>query len=418
MSSFSALIKNAREESWSAALKDYRRKVLRKKKNGKVEQVILAQEVDTQSLNKLPSRVTITPEVLPLESEISAPEEVQTHKALRIVSKGTYGLHDACPIPEFKDDDEVMIRNFATGLNPIDWKSVDFNFCLPSFPWVTGREMAGVVHKVGPSVTRFKVGDRVWTSTYYRDVRAGCFQDLVVVPQHTVLPIPGDLDFESAACLGVAALTAAMTLWKWLQVPRVARTPSLVDSVPENEKDCLLIWGGSTVTGQFAIQIAVQSGLEVIAVTSSKTEALAQSLGAHTVVVRDGKTNDEIVEQIKAIGDDRITRALDLVGNATAPFSLKCLSPTKPCLFAPLAMMKTQEVPANIEILNVEMKQFVLDKSSTAYAEDLNYLLEHKRLKLPELDVLKGGLSAVVGGLERLKKGDMGGKKLVVSWQE
>jgi len=260
-------------------------------------------------------------------------------------------------------------------------------------------------------VTRFKPGDRVWTSTYYRDARAGCFQDHVIVPQHTVLPIPGDLEFEAAACLGVAALTASMTLWKWLQVPRKI-SPDLTA-----EKECLLVWGGSTVTGQFAIQIALQSGLEVIAVTSSKTHFLAESLGADHVIVRDGRSNDEIVEAIRAVGGDRITRALDLVGNDTAPFSLKALSKTRPSLFAPLAMMKTQEVPENVEVLTVEMKQFVLDKSSTVYAEDLNELIASGQLKLPELEILKGGLSAVQDGLERLKKGDMGGKKIVVSWE-
>jgi NADPH:quinone reductase-like Zn-dependent oxidoreductase len=79
--------------------------------------------------------------------------------------------------------------------------------------------MAGIVEKVGSNVTTIKPGDRVWTSTYYRDVRAGCFQQYVIVPQHTVLSIPSDVSFEQAATLGVAALTAAMTLWKWLSVP-------------------------------------------------------------------------------------------------------------------------------------------------------------------------------------------------------
>jgi len=41
---------------------------------------------------------------------------------------------------------------------------VDYNFCMPSFPWINGRELAGVVEKVGADVTGFKVGDRVWAS--------------------------------------------------------------------------------------------------------------------------------------------------------------------------------------------------------------------------------------------------------------
>ena len=169
------------------------------------------------------------------------------------------------------------------------------------------------------------------------------------------------------------------------------------------------------MTGQFAVQIALQSGLEVIAVTSSRTQALVESLGAHTII-RDVKTNDEIVEEIRVVAGDRITRALDLVGTDTAPFCLQALSKSKPCLFTPLAMMKTQLVPHNVEVLTVEMKQFVLDSSSTIYAEDLNLLIESGKIEPPELDILKGGLSAVQGGLERLKKGDMGGKKIIVSW--
>jgi NADPH:quinone reductase-like Zn-dependent oxidoreductase len=61
---------------------------------------------------------------------------------------------------------EVVISNHATGLNPIDYKSVDYNFGLPQFPWVTGREMAGKVEAAGPEVTDLKVGDHVWASTF------------------------------------------------------------------------------------------------------------------------------------------------------------------------------------------------------------------------------------------------------------
>lgn len=59
---------------------------------------------------------------------------------------------------------EVIIRTKAVGLNPIDWKSVDYNFCMPSFPWIGGREVAGIVEEVGANVTDVKVGDRVWAS--------------------------------------------------------------------------------------------------------------------------------------------------------------------------------------------------------------------------------------------------------------
>jgi NADPH:quinone reductase-like Zn-dependent oxidoreductase len=67
------------------------------------------------------------------------------------------------------------------------------------------------------------------------------------VPQHTVLKIPAGISFESAASLEVPGLTAAMTLWHWLEVPFTA------EKGQRKSGDFILIWGGSTITGQFAI---------------------------------------------------------------------------------------------------------------------------------------------------------------------
>lgn len=81
-----------------------------------------------------------------------------------MAAKGRYELVDDFPTPQIQGPNEVLIRNHAVALNPIDWKSVEYNFCLPQFPWITGRELAGVVVSIGEDVNRLKEGDRVWTS--------------------------------------------------------------------------------------------------------------------------------------------------------------------------------------------------------------------------------------------------------------
>lgn len=253
-----------------------------------------------------------------------------------------------------------------------------------------------------------------FSGTYYKDIRAGCFQEYVVVPQHTVACIPEPLSFESASCLGVGALTAGMTLWKWLDVAM----PSSEDTFPVTtlKDEYLLIWGGAAITGQFAIQFASKAGVKTIAVASERTKSLLQSLGADHVVTRDGKTDADIVAEVRAIGGDKITRAIDLVGNKTAALCLEALSKTEPCLFAPLAFMSSgQEVPANVTVQTVEMKRFVLDETSHVYSTALNDMVSSGELRLPELEILRGGLAVVEEGLARLKKGDANGKKLVVS---
>ena len=89
-----------------------------------------------------------------------------TQNALLVTQNRTYCLVDDFPAPQKLEPNEVMIRNQAAGLNHIDWKSVDYGFCLPQLPWVTGREMAGVIERVGSAVVKFKPGDRVWTSKH------------------------------------------------------------------------------------------------------------------------------------------------------------------------------------------------------------------------------------------------------------
>ncbi|OCT44054.1 oxidoreductase, zinc-binding dehydrogenase family [Cladophialophora carrionii] len=393
-------------------------------------------------------------------SELTCPTPLDStpsvQRALVVAQTGVYELRDTHAVPELENDTEVLIQARAVGLNPIDWKSVAYNFCLPSFPWITGREMAGVVERVGSQVSHVKPGDRVWTSTYYRDVRAGCFQEYIVVPRHTVLPIPADLSFEEAACLGVAALTASMALWKWLSVPMpkvkawnrgsgrqnpqhssgdsgyqssLSRS-SLLDGtqVPEEaaQEEWILIWGGSTVTGQFATQIARLAGLKPITVCSSRTAKLSEERGAEHVVIRDDREPSALVEEISRVTKGRITRALDLVGPSTARLCLHaCSTPSqretfgdRKILFAPLAMMKdTDEVPDNVTVEVVEMKHFVLDSESALYGQTLNDLIENKMLQLPPLEILDGGLDAVEAGLEMVRQGDRGGRKVVITVQ-
>jgi NADPH:quinone reductase-like Zn-dependent oxidoreductase len=302
---------------------------------------------------------------------------------------------------------EVSIRTRAVGLNPIDWKTVAYQFCMPSLPWINGRECAGVIEAVGADVQSLRTGQRVWTSTYYRDRRAGCFQEIVVAPEHTVLALPESSSFEEAACLGVAGLTAAMTFWKWFEVPMIPTASS--------SEQFALIWGGSTITGQFAVQIAVEAGLKVITVASQRMRQRLLGLGAHHVVVRDGRSLEDITSEVRRIGQDDILYGIDLVGPQSATHGVGCLSTQRAAKFAPLAMPAPPiEAPKNVKIVNVEMKRFVLDSTSREYAVRLTELMAKGRVVVPERLVLTGGLAAVEDGLLRLRSGETGGKKLVV----
>lgn len=88
---------------------------------------------------------------------------VYRHRALIVNGERKYELVDRFETTAYLGPHEVKIRTCAVGLNQIDYKSVDYNFCLPAFPWITGREMAGVVEEVGSAVHHTRVGEKVWT---------------------------------------------------------------------------------------------------------------------------------------------------------------------------------------------------------------------------------------------------------------
>jgi NADPH-dependent curcumin reductase CurA len=204
-----------------------------------------------------------------------------------------------------------------------------------------------------------------------------------------------------------------MTLWKWLGVDMPAND-GRAGHAKEGRPRYILVWGGSTVTGQFMIQLARHSGLMVVAVTSKKTAPLAEQLGAQYVVTRDAKSNEDIVADIRAITSDSLTLAVDIVGKTSGSYCLKALSNTLPSTLAPLAFLEDHEiVPENIMIAPVEMKRFIIESGNLKYAECLNHMVECGLIRFPDRELMQG-LTSVQGGLDVLKKGDMNGRKLVV----
>jgi NADPH:quinone reductase-like Zn-dependent oxidoreductase len=56
---------------------------------------------------------------------------------------------------------EIIVKNAAIAINPIDWHQQDAGIFVQQFPAIIGCDVAGKVFKVGAGVERFKKGDRV-----------------------------------------------------------------------------------------------------------------------------------------------------------------------------------------------------------------------------------------------------------------
>lgn len=176
---------------------------------------------------------------------------------------------------------EVLIRNKALAINPVDWKIQDYGAFIRNWPAVLGEDLAGVIEAVGDEVTRFKTGQRVLAHSQFlggQRNQDAAFAELVLVPQAAIALIPDSVTFEDASVLPLALSTAAAGLFQskdqgylGLDVP---------STNPKKSNKTLLVWGGSSSVGTAAIQLAVASGVTVVTTCSSRNQQLVEKLGA------------------------------------------------------------------------------------------------------------------------------------------
>jgi NADPH:quinone reductase-like Zn-dependent oxidoreductase len=208
-----------------------------------------------------------------------------------VIRQGASSLGDMalCDVPDPQPGaGEVLVRVRACSLNYRDQiiplgLYMGGTVAMDTVPLSDG---AGEVVAVGAGVSRVKVGDRVAGSFFQNWIdgpanpgagpalgappAAGMLQDLVVLPEHGVLPIAESLTFAEAACLPCAGVTAWNAL---MEGPHPVRA---------GESVLVLGTGGVSL---LALQIAKAAGAQVIA-TSSSNEKLARAatLGADKTV--------------------------------------------------------------------------------------------------------------------------------------
>jgi NADPH:quinone reductase-like Zn-dependent oxidoreductase len=173
--------------------------------------------------------------------------------------------------------DQVLIRVHAASVNRAD---LDLLRPDPGFARLflglraprdhgLGCDVAGVVEAIGPDVTAFKPGDRVFGDMY--PFGLGSFAEWKVAPERAFLRVPDSMSLDDAATLPHAAVLAVQGLRT-----RDGRTPKAGDRV--------LIDGAAGNVGPFAVQIAKTFGAEVTGVDGAAKLDLVRSLGADHVI--------------------------------------------------------------------------------------------------------------------------------------
>jgi NADPH:quinone reductase-like Zn-dependent oxidoreductase len=181
------------------------------------------------------------------------------------------------PMPK-AGPNEVVIKNQAVAINPVDWKIQEAGIFLQKYPNIIGTDVAGEIHEVGEGVTHVKKGDRVIAHAFSlltNNPAHGAFQLYTLHEALVVAKLPSSIPFTSGCVLPLSISTASMCLFSksTLGLP-------LPTSNPKDTGKSVLIWGGSSSVGTSAIQLAAAAGVKVVTTAGKHNLDAMKDLGA------------------------------------------------------------------------------------------------------------------------------------------
>lgn len=166
------------------------------------------------------------------------------------------------PIPTATGHD-LLVKIISTSVNPVDVGVRGDGRGTLKNPKVIGWDAYGIVTEIGPDVTLFKVGDRVFYAGSF--IRPGTDSEYQLVDERIVGHAPTKLSAAEIAAMPLTSLTAWEALFERLGIDRTA--------VSENKGRTILMINGSGGVGSIATQLAHLAGLTVIA-SASRPETI------------------------------------------------------------------------------------------------------------------------------------------------
>lgn len=249
-----------------------------------------------------------------------------------------------------------------------------------------------------------------------------CGQEYFLMDAQVTIPKPQNIDVIQAATLGVGIETASLAVFDGLQV----ELPD-PDQLPKPKDEWIIVLGGASSVGQYAIQLAKAAGYKVLASCSSKSADAVRSFGAE---VFDYKLSvQEQLEAVLKITEGKVSRVFDAVASdnpviARELFKHETLS-SKTKLFASTNDWsgigdfeggKTYEVKLG-PVGRPEATQLngLLEK----YIPVLVKLVENGTVKVGDYEVVgSSGVEGVIEGYKQKSAGGSGLRKLVVKMQD
>src|SRR4029078_2322027 len=126
-----------------------------------------------------------------------------------------YGEPDVMKIEEIPTPEpsgsQVLVKIMAAGVNPVETYMRTGNHAhAPKLPYTPGKDGAGLVEKVGEEVTRFKPGDRIYTS----NTLTGTYAEYALCNEDQLGFLPDNVSFEQGAGIWTPYATSYRALFQ------------------------------------------------------------------------------------------------------------------------------------------------------------------------------------------------------------
>ncbi|KAH8892167.1 zinc-binding dehydrogenase [Thozetella sp. PMI_491] len=194
---------------------------------------------------------------------------------------------------------EILVKVTHVAQNPTDWKGMKFGGPAGA---IIGCDFAGLIADANGS--HWPKGQAVAGLVFGKTTAPprGAFAEYLVTEAGQVFAIPDGTSPQEAATLPLAYATAAQALVQRLGLPELSR--------PANTADPVLVSGGATSVGMYAVQLAKQAGLFVVATANPRNHAMLRELGADVVV---DYADNNWPAHVRDLTKGRLQHALDCV---------------------------------------------------------------------------------------------------------
>ncbi|OTA18979.1 MexS [Xenorhabdus beddingii] len=254
--------------------------------------------------------------------------------------------------------DEVQVENKAIGINYIDTYMRSGLYPSASLPSKLGTEAAGIVTKIGSSVTSIKVGDRV----VYAQSASGAYSEVHNVSESKLALLPDAISFEQAA----ASFLKGLTVYYLFNLTHKIRAG-----------ETFLFHAAAGGVGLIACQWAKALGAKLIGTAGSDEKAaLAKEAGAWQVI---NYHRENIVERVLDItGGGKVGVVYDSVGKETWLDSLDCLK--RQGLMVSFGNASGPVTGVNLGILNQKGSLFLTRPALNGYITTREELAEASKI--------------------------------------